>query len=399
MPKHQKTVDYTEGDESPPPPPRQRVLTSPDGSVMAPRHARPSSFRNTVSEPRNTRGRSLTHKGAKRQSQTSQPRTKRRKSQQTHSHAAHLQSTQPDPGLPSDNFAELIAAATTLSQSLNEAVSNLRSHQDTDDIQDITHVQECDTPIHVQHTVPLTPLDETINPLEEAVNSLLSRGETNNLNSSMTFDLPLGITLTEKVKDKIVNGQYVNLRSIVFPQDENDDIQIELPVDGNCTNIRLVKGQTRKQNSQLSINQWNSAMHIYGAIYLPHHPNEIAQYFQYLEFIDKMARKSQGWYRYDETFRRAREFQKFSWDAVLVNPFISASLPNNTLNNFRNSRIANQNFSGTPVGYCFKYHRPNGSCNVGKCYFSHKCPKCGGLHPSSKCKTKSNMESGQYHKI
>ena len=68
-------------------------------------------------------------------------------------------------------------------------------------------------------------------------------------------------------------------------------------------------GRRKVQKKVREIDQWLSAMHIYGAVYLQQHPLEVAAFFKYLELVRGMAKQTSdfAWHIYDGTFRRARQ--------------------------------------------------------------------------------------------
>ena len=235
--------------------------------------------------------------------------------------------------------------------------------------------------------------------LEQAVSSLLSDpGEKNkSLINTMKFDLPLASALYDKTKQQIITRQYIELGNSLSPDSENDvNFNVTMGDDGPA----LVLNSSRKAKPILNINGWISAMHIYGSVYLRAHPDEVSPFFQYMEFVIKMARKlGFFWKQYDEAFRRAREHENIPWGTVLVNQYVScfaaAMLGSNGRQGGKDSRSDNSFRKTTrsgdtfvPKPYCFALHR-EGFCKKSNCNWDHSCFACKGNHSILHCK-KSN---------
>ena len=242
---------------------------------------------------------------------------------------------------------------------------------------------------NIQHPEP------TSGALEQAVSNLLNEtGEPNRgLLSNMKFDLPLDSTVSDKIKKQIIAREYIELGCLLSSDMEND-MKLNVRVDDNGPAIVL--NNVRKTKPIYNVNTWTSAMHIYGSIYLKAFPHEIGPFFQYLEFISKMAKKGFFWTQYDEAFRRARQHENISWGTILVNQYMScfaASLSGNAFrqggnesrqpfdNGFRKKQ--RKDFQ-IPRSYCYTLHR-EGDCKKPNCKWEHSCFLCKGPHSVLRC--------------
>ena len=230
--------------------------------------------------------------------------------------------------------------------------------------------------------------------LQEAVNAVLTgqSGESENphlpnVDDGM-FDLPLGATLSSKFKAKIVQGEYIDIAAILYPT--KDDIMINLKPDSSAT-VSLAQN---RRKTPLSIDQWTSAMLTYAAVYLHPHPSQAPALMKYIDFIRVMASQSPngGWRTYDESFRRARQFNPVAWDKPIINLYMGAMFGSHAQ---QNQPAATKPFRGPkgpfiPRGYCFKYNL--GKCDDKRCKFKHLCNKCQSTHPSTSC-SKNNSRS------
>ena len=229
--------------------------------------------------------------------------------------------------------------------------------------------------------------------IEKAVSQLLQEQGTaaslTPLSPEVNFDVPLGATLSDKIRAQVIARQYVELYSLLDPANE---------MDAQFTNEEhnLILKLTKRSNIKKvkDIDQWVSAINIYGAIYLGSHPTEASAFLKYIELIQGMARQSVsgGWRIYDETFRRARQFSNLSWDRPLVHQYVSAMVPvtgsnfrnDNQQPTFRNPNTRTGSFR-IPTGYCWKYN--TSICSVAGCRYTHSCSKCKAPgHPMHKCK-------------
>ena len=192
--------------------------------------------------------------------------------------------------------------------------------------------------------------------LQQAVTQVISHNNqyqnTQNqcpvFDNNITFDVPLGMGLSMILKNKIINSQYVELLTL-----------LELGTDDDVDDRRKAKFPRKVRD----VNQWLSAMLIYGALYLPTHTHEIPDFFKYLDMIRNMASQtvSFAWRNYDETFRRAREAQPLPWDRPLIHQYVGAMLSTEKTSNsqrtlFQTNPFFHQVGIHVPKPYCFMYN-------------------------------------------
>jgi hypothetical protein len=233
--------------------------------------------------------------------------------------------------------------------------------------------------------------------IQEAINAVLNsnNGESNYQPQDCYFDLPLGATLCNKIKNKIMLGEYVDLVSLLYPSQDNLTIQLQ---PNNPTTISMSPSSKKQINT---IDQWTSAILVYGSLYLPSHTSEIAAFFKYIDFVRSMSKvcPSHAWLSYDEVFRRARCSSNLPWDKPLINQYVAAiSQPRPQL--FRNQQPMGRSpvKAAIPRGLCFSFNQ-TGSCNNSKCQFKHLCSICFEQHPKIKCQPKrGNFEKNNSKK-
>ena len=226
--------------------------------------------------------------------------------------------------------------------------------------------------------------------LQEAVTSVLTQqGEFQNapISHDVMFDLPLGATLESKIRAKIVQGEFVDLASILNPS--KDDLTILVKPDSAAT---ISLGQNKKK-SLLSIELWTSAMLTYAAVYLQAHSTEAPALLKYIDFIRVMASHSPngGWRTYDESFRRAKAATAIPWDKPLINLYVGAMFSAQRSQSFPSPKpFRGQQRPFIPKGYCYRFNL--GKCEDRNCKYKHQCSKCQSFHPASAC-TKQSAKS------
>ena len=205
------------------------------------------------------------------------------------------------------------------------------------------------------------------------------------IDTRVTFDVPLGATLSKKLRAKIINREYIDLYLLLDPSAEEER-----------DNEREVHPRNLPARKVKDIHQWVSAMLIYGAVYLQHNTTEVAPFFKYLEMVRGMDThtNNNSWRSYDETFRRARQWSPLAWDRPLVHQYMGAMLqPSPTGNSLSKSHKQQPFLTGLgntiPRSFCFGFNT-NG-CNKATCTYLHRCPKCNSeSHTVDDCRHQPN---------
>ena len=111
-------------------------------------------------------------------------------------------------------------------------------------------------------------------------------------------DSELGLHVTSNIKDKIKQGQYVELASLLA---QPEQLAHRLVVD-SAGNIGTVQSNNKSINN---IDEWSDAFLIYASIYLSAHPQKVQEVLKYFSIIRLAAKKymGSGWKSYDIHFR------------------------------------------------------------------------------------------------
>ena len=206
-----------------------------------------------------------------------------------------------------------------------------------------------------------------------------------------------GLHLSQKLRENIAAGKYVDFYDILYP-----DYEQGYSVTINSQGQGPILSFTPRKRRQLSETEWCSAWDDYMAVYVHHHPVEVNELISYGKRIKSFMTNKQNWRFYDERFRRERESRPFSWASIRFDiqlqaaqqPFSNQPLGVGNLP-FRAQQGAGM--QDIPKGHCFRYHNSFTRCENNQCKFRHTCPICQQNHPVFKCtgKQQNVPKSGQ----
>jgi hypothetical protein len=193
----------------------------------------------------------------------------------------------------------------------------------------------------------------------------------------------LGTHLTQAIRDKICNGEFIELGSL-FP-DHDKPSSNPLTLSGVNEAGQLVF-RDKPHKKIYSVEKWTSAFLIYSTVYLAKHPDKAQGVLKYMDIIRNSANQFGGeaWRTYDLQFRQkmARNPAK-SWDTIDGELWLTNMVPQSP------SKISESGANYSPkvgqakIGICRSFNA--GSCSWKNCKFNHKCSTCGSGHPAAKC--------------
>ncbi len=117
-------------------------------------------------------------------------------------------------------------------------------------------------------------------------------------------DTPLDYKLTEKQRDRIRAGQYIDFDLLIEENTAKQSMKVQPSADGSGVIVNQVDEASRRKIK--TVDSWVSAFAIYTYITLQTRPLEAPGMFHYMEHVCEMARQNQIWLAYDEQFRRIR---------------------------------------------------------------------------------------------
>lgn len=199
--------------------------------------------------------------------------------------------------------------------------------------------------------------------------------------SSINDDLGLHVSL--RLRDKIVNGEYIELGSLLTHGAA--DLSKSIVVD-NQGNLNIRQKSDKKIND---INAWLDAFLIFTSIYTRAHTESTQGLLKYMFNIKLGANRAQGlgWKEYDQQFRlKKARIPSMPWGVIDMELWLL----------FIPQGLAPQN----PISEakCFDYNN-KGRCTRPLCRYSHKCLKCNGSHSAMFCSLTESNQSNIHTKV
>ena len=131
---------------------------------------------------------------------------------------------------------------------------------------------------------------------------------------------PLGMTVPESMKVKIVNGEYVDFALLL---EKTDPSQWNLEKQGVALTVNEGRNIFWKSNKPkkviTSINSWTNVFLVFCSVYLEAHPSRVQEMLKYANLIRTAASRfgGWGWRSYDQQFRmRQQAVPNRSWAIV-----------------------------------------------------------------------------------
>lgn len=138
-------------------------------------------------------------------------------------------------------------------------------------------------------------------------------GTANNVKQSseciqITDGIPLGASISVKIKSKILSNEYIDIRCLLSHQEEDP---VTLLVSPRIINLQ----HTSKSKTPLSINQWTGAVLVFTCINIQKKPELAPHLLKYMSFVREMHKLhgDSAWRSYDESFQRSRESVDLPW--------------------------------------------------------------------------------------
>ncbi|CAI5774930.1 Hypothetical predicted protein [Podarcis lilfordi] len=191
-----------------------------------------------------------------------------------------------------------------------------------------------------------------------------------------TTDQPPGIQLKKNIRNRILNGEFVDLFALLSPA-------------YSCSSKFKPESRRKKEKAvdiDRTFDNWLAAFASYVGLVAAAYPDRAWHLANYLGIIlkaKKMAGDSAA-LAYDELFReRTAEEPTTRWDIKDNDLWSEVVAPN-----FKKRAFGEK--SGKPpskvqrvaISTCWEF---NGLCSRDRCRFDHACERCGGPHSRTKC--------------
>ncbi|CAG2229024.1 unnamed protein product [Mytilus edulis] len=193
----------------------------------------------------------------------------------------------------------------------------------------------------------------------------------------VSCSLKPGGNITDKIKQQIWAGQYINFHSLL----ENDETKYRLQLVHGADNPELSITEERNKKT-LTLNQWLSAWNKFISIICTKTPELGSVIPHHMELIMEMSREGGNWQFYDIEFRKLIERGE-AMGSTHLELYLRAKLQGKVITGNDNNKSGNTRW---PSGVCFSFHKGLG-CKFGdKCKFQHRCFNCGFNHSFSTCR-------------
>nr|XP_034335302.1 uncharacterized protein LOC117692196 isoform X1 [Crassostrea gigas]XP_034335303.1 uncharacterized protein LOC117692196 isoform X1 [Crassostrea gigas]XP_034335304.1 uncharacterized protein LOC117692196 isoform X1 [Crassostrea gigas] len=244
-------------------------------------------------------------------------------------------------------------------------------------------------PASAAATIPASALGTLLDNVftgEPAGNLSRSTGSSFACSSSPQIHLsdcvPLGASVSSKLKLKIWNNEFVDLKNLL-PTSGDEPLSIVV----QAGKIELQQAASHK--TPITIHQWTDAFLVFSTIYLQKFPHEACNLLKYMFTIREIHKLhgDQPWRMYDESFRKIRETSLLPWERVVTELRLKvASMGLKSPTQFQAYNGKRQPFRAKQ---CYNYN--NGQkCHSLPCRFAHTCQACSGPHPRFKCRNMSS---------
>ncbi|MEW8548013.1 MAG: hypothetical protein AB2693_31300 [Candidatus Thiodiazotropha sp.] len=211
------------------------------------------------------------------------------------------------------------------------------------------------------------------------VNSSPSTPSGNKTGRYVSSRMPLHALISQKKKEKIWAGEYIDLSTL--QEDDVEDITFNIRTGAFSSSVAPRK-------KFMSIEKWTDAFNIFSSVRRLRFPAEADGLAAYMNLIRRIANERGSWYFYDTNFRKMKQTEDRAWDEIENELFLIAL--NRKQQPFRHSResdTASQSVSRrSNFRSCNKYNK---GIQCSGCSFPHICRDCGKPnHPQFKCWSK-----------
>lgn len=241
-------------------------------------------------------------------------------------------------------------------------------------------------------TVPIFDVNDQGNSLP---NNVISNDDNNDDNIALreqSVSNDLGCNVSNKIKLKIANGEYVDLASLITKPSDTDDQVKQLSFSEN----KIIVTPKTSETKIFDVQQWTDAFLIFASIYTTAHPSAIPGIFKYMHTVRLGAKRAGGlgWKSYDIQFRLKKEKNPaLSWSVVDQELWLLHMYGTNLLQYKKTPSSP-----ASPSAHILKCYDYNyiGACTRPKCQYAHICLKCSRPHPSSRCRVRYNNSYSRF---
>jgi hypothetical protein len=136
--------------------------------------------------------------------------------------------------------------------------------------------------------------------------------------------IPLGAHISQRIKEKIWNNEFMNLADLLPKLDFEDPWSVTLG-----PSLITTSKQSSKSRGPLTFYKWNEAFHIYKVIYSERFPPEAPNMLKYMSIVKDAyeMRGTQAFCTYDQSFRLLWARNNLPWQKPIDELFTRSVFP------------------------------------------------------------------------
>ncbi|KAJ8319669.1 hypothetical protein KUTeg_002778 [Tegillarca granosa] len=129
---------------------------------------------------------------------------------------------------------------------------------------------------------------------------------------SLADGIPIGATVSQKIKQKIWDDEYLDFHCLLSSYSEDP---LSIDISPGIINVK----QNSKYRHPLSINQWTTCFLTFMAIYIKKHLVEAPHLLKYALTVRELHQNfgDTAWRSYDEHFRKLRQSHRVPWQRYI----------------------------------------------------------------------------------
>ena len=187
--------------------------------------------------------------------------------------------------------------------------------------------------------------------------------------------LAAGETVKHVLKVKLWSHKFIEFFDLLYP---NSTPSYSMTFQGDSGNPHLMLAP--KKRKILDEIEWGMACDVFTAVYVERYPEQLSALLTYSRHVKDLMKHKADWRFYDEEYRRAREFNPYSFFTIRQDLELRAFRKANLVTKPDQTKSSSDNH--VPNGFCFKFHKRETYCNLGdNCNYSHECSRCNSNHP------------------
>lgn len=185
----------------------------------------------------------------------------------------------------------------------------------------------------------------------------------------------------QKLKEKIVNGEYFEIKKLLPSLDDDNEPEERLSY-SEWERMEYSKRSREKERSErkLTYFRWTRCFRTLMSLRLKSFPHELQGMLRHAEIAQDLHQRGKDAIEYDAEFRRAKEqHPSIQWGEFLAEIVVGLQEPQHK------PAMSNIKASSKAQGICRRFNTTE-NCKFANCKYAHKCSSCFTMgHPQYRC--------------